>query len=93
MNANLAKANEITCPDRLENHPWSDASLFYGPPSLRADMEPDDEGWQFGPGPRDPDRYLVCRYQDDVKTIVLLVPRAARQCLFGRGPTATVSCR
>ena len=94
-----ARAATTSCPafvsDGGVTHPLTDASVFDGPPSQLADVEPTDRGWDFrfyrnSPRPI----FLVCKYRGSRATRTLQVAKDTATCTIGEHAGATqVVCK
>jgi hypothetical protein len=76
-------------------HALTDASVYDGPPSQLADLEPTDKGWDLT-SLRDSPRpvFLVCKYRGTTASRTLEIPKGTAGCAITEHAGAIqVSCR
>ena len=93
-----ARAATTSCPAYVSEagatHPLSDASVYDGPPSQLADLEPTDGGWDLTSLRNSPRPiYLVCKYRGTTVSRALEVPKGTAGCAITEHAGATrITC-
>ncbi|ALB63790.1 hypothetical protein BN137_4146 [Cronobacter condimenti 1330] len=98
----IVSAEKITCPNVLQDaalsHRLNDVSLFQGPPEKQGELMPDNDKhivWtlktyqDYGKKMHLP-LWLVCRYDNTVRTVNLVVPETASQCMARFGDSKNI---
>ena len=74
-----------SCPSYLGVHTLTDVDLFDGPPSEKASLIGDDDGWDLTPYKGSADRYyLVCRFSGTSETKAIELPAGVARCKLTR---------